>query len=198
SSAAVMPGLCLIDASSETWPPVTPSEWISRRSSRAKRRSTGRRRPAIVIGSLTTQIINLVNDTSKAPGAVRYELHAAPGLCDALGVQRIRSDHHVDVRLGAVDPVALLADRHGARLREARAECHVRGGVLVEEAVVVDEAGLADPRRRVDESDLAQPVGVRNRAEVAREPVAVGVAPRLQTHETAAAELAGEVFDHAA
>ena len=32
----------------------------------------------------------------------------------------------------------------------------------------------ADPRRRVDQRDLAEPVGVRDRGEVAREPVAVG------------------------
>src|SRR2546421_10853879 len=100
-----MPGVCLIDASRETWPPVTPSEWISRRSSRARRRSTGRKRPAIVIGSLTTRIINLVNCTLKAPGAVRDEGDAAARLRHALGVQRLGPDHHVDVRLRPVDPV---------------------------------------------------------------------------------------------
>ena len=55
-----------------------------------------------------------------------------------------------------------------------------------------------DPRRRVDERDLAEPLRVRDRREVAREPVAVGVALRAQAHEAPVAELAREVLDHAA
>src|SRR6478609_2404749 len=98
-----MPGLCLIDASSETWPPVTPSEWISRRSSRARRRSTGLSRPAIVIGSLTTRIINLVNCSSELPQAVGDEGHPLAGLVDSDGPKGVRADHHVDVGLRAVD-----------------------------------------------------------------------------------------------
>src|SRR5216684_3432633 len=151
-----MPGLCLIETSSETWPPVTPSEWISRRSSRASRRSTGLSRPAIVIGSLTTRIINLVNYSSELPGAVGDQRHALAGLGDPVGVQRFRPDHHVDVSLRPVDPVPLLTERHSAGLGEAGAERHVRGGVLVEQAVVVDEARFSDARGRVDEGDLTQ------------------------------------------
>src|SRR6476660_2476220 len=138
-----MPGLCLIDARSETWPPVTPSEWISRRNSRARRRSTGRSRPAIVIGSLTTRIINLVNDSSESPAAVGYERDPLAGLRDAVGIQCARADHHVDVRRRPIDAVPLRPERHGAGLREARAERHVRGGVLVEQPVVVGAPGLA-------------------------------------------------------
>src|SRR5258705_3814201 len=192
-----MPGLCLMEASRETWPPVTPSEWISRRSSRARRRSTGLSRPAIVIGSLTTRIINLVNDSSKSPATVGYERHPLAGLRDAFGVQRVRADHHVDVRLRPVDAVPLGPDRHGAGLCEARAEGHVGGGVLVEQAVVIDAPGLADARARVDESDLAEPVGVRRDGEIPGEPVAVCLALRLQAHEAPAPELPGQPLDHA-
>src|SRR4030088_834492 len=109
SSVAVMPGLCLIEASSETWPPVTPSEWISRRSSRARRRRTGLSRPATVIGSVST-IINLVNYSLEAPRAVGDEGDALAGLRDPVGVQRVRADHYVDVGLRAVDAVALPRD----------------------------------------------------------------------------------------
>src|SRR5581483_4294906 len=58
--------------------------------------------------------------------------------------------------------------------------------------------GLADPGGRVDESDLAEPVGVGDRGQVAGEPVAIGLALRLQPDEPPAAELAPEPFDDAA
>ena len=58
--------------------------------------------------------------------------------------------------------LALLGRERAARwdrLRDRRAERDVRGGVLVEERVVEDEAGLSDPRAAVDERDLAEPRG---------------------------------------
>src|SRR6476661_5275551 len=132
------------------------------------------------------------------PEAVGDERDALAVLADAVGVQVVGADHHVDVRLRPVDAVALLADRDGTGLREAGAEGHVRRGVLVEQAVVVDATRLPDPRRRVDERDLTEALRIRDRREVAGEPVAVGVALRAQPHEAPVAELAREVLDHAA
>src|SRR6185295_7806500 len=129
-----------------------------------------------------------VDDERYAPAVLAYPV----------GVQVVGADHHVDVRLRAVDAVALAAEGHRARLGEARPERHVRRGVLVEQPVVVDTARPPDSRRRVDERDLAQTVGVRDRSEVAREPVTVGGALRLEPDEAAATELAREVLDHAA
>ena len=66
SSEAVMPGFRLIWMSRVTWPLVTPRVWISRRSSRAMRSSTGRKLFARVplpraAESFVVLIINLVN-----------------------------------------------------------------------------------------------------------------------------------------
>ena len=54
SSRIPMPGRYLIWTRSETWPPVTPSEWISRRSCLLSWRSTGRSRLARTVGSAAT------------------------------------------------------------------------------------------------------------------------------------------------
>src|SRR5215204_5867375 len=206
SSRAVIPGCVLIAISSETCPPVTPIEWISRRRWRESRSSVGRSLFAIVRESLTERIINCVNGSgpprggagrSDLPAAVA-EGHAAALLRHARRLQVIGADHHVDVRSRPVDAVPGAADGDGARLGEAGAERHVRRGVLVQKAVVVDAPGATDARGRIDERDLAEAVAGRDRSEVAGEPVAIGVALRRQPNEPAAAELARDLLEHAA
>src|SRR5581483_3043785 len=64
------PGWCLISAISETCPPVTPREWISRRSSRASRSSTGRSSLAISVVSFTSLTINVVKYIESGTGTV--------------------------------------------------------------------------------------------------------------------------------
>src|SRR5215217_3043078 len=207
SSRAVTPGCVLIAISSETCPPVTPIEWISRRRWRASRSSVGRSLFAIVRESLTERTINCVNGSgpprggaggSDLPEAVADEGHAAALLRHARRLEVVGADHHVDVRSRPVDAVPGAADGDGPRLGEAGAERHVRRGVLVQKAVVVDAPRPADARGRIDERDLAEAVGVRDRREVAGEPVAIGVALRRQPDEPAAAELPRELLEHAA
>src|SRR5215208_5774038 len=178
-----MPGCVLIAIRSETCPPVTPIEWISRRRWRESRSSVGRNLFAIVRESLTERIINSVNGSrpprggagrSDLPEAIADEGHAAALLRHARRLEVVGADHHVDVRSRPVDAAPSAADGDGPRLGEAGAERHVRRG------------------------DLAEAVGVRDRREVAGEPVAVGVAPRRQPDEPAAAELPRELLEHAA
>jgi len=107
------------------------------------------------------------------PLAVADEWDALARLADPVCFEGVRADHHVDVRFRAIDAVAPAAERNRPGLREAGAERDVGRRVLVEQAVVIDEAGLADPRGLVDERDLAQPVGIRDRSEIARQPVAI-------------------------
>ena len=68
----VDPGVPLIWISSDTWPPVTPSDWASRRSSRERRKSTGRSRSAsareLARGAgFDMGIINLLNYSNGQP-----------------------------------------------------------------------------------------------------------------------------------
>ncbi len=71
SSEAVIPGFRLIWISSETCPPVTPSDWASRLNSRDSRSSTGRSWSASVraLGeegrAFVIGIINLLNYSAK-------------------------------------------------------------------------------------------------------------------------------------
>ena len=184
-----MPGLCLIgveqrdlaarDAERVDLAPQLPGEAQEHRPEPVRQLSSG---------SLTTRIINLVNystHSSELPAAVGDERRPASRTADAVGFSASVPIITSMCVLERLTPYRLLAERHGARLREARAEGHVRGGVLVEQAVVVDAARLADTRGAVDERDLAEPVGVRDRGEVAGEPVAVGLALRLRAARAA-------------
>ena len=66
----------------------------------------------------------------------------------------VAADHEVDVDRARVDAVAVLvADRD----RVGVAEREVARGVLVEQRVEEDRAGLADPSFAVDERELAEP-----------------------------------------
>src|SRR6266511_1347558 len=65
SSRTPIPGAYLIWTRSETWTPVTPSEWISRRSSRLSLRSTGRRRLATAVVSRVSASISLTRLTNR-------------------------------------------------------------------------------------------------------------------------------------
>src|SRR5689334_20295777 len=143
-------------------------------------------------------IINLVNYINlDLPDAVANQVNRLPVLANPDRLELVGADHDVDVRAGAVDSVSRPSDRHRPRLREAGAEGHVRRRVLVEQAVVIDPLRLPDARGRVDERDLAEPIRVGDRRQVAREPVPIRVAPRREPDEPPAPELPRQVLDHA-
>src|SRR5215471_5042830 len=74
------------------------------------------------------------------------------------------ADHEVDVDVRHVAPLTRLALE---RVRQTHPVGDVTGRVLVEEGVVEERVGLADPRLAGDESELAEPVGVLHRRELA-------------------------------
>src|SRR5207244_3824134 len=99
-----------------------------------------------------------------------------------------------EVESGLVD-----ARRTGpARVRKPGTERDVRGGVLVQQRVAVRAARLPDPRRAVDECDLAEAAGVPVGIEECGEELLVVLVRSLELDEAAAAELAGDALDRPA
>ena len=106
---------------------------------------------------------------------------------DAADVYVVAADHEVDVDRALVDPVAVgVADMGGIRV----AECEMAGGVLVEQCVEEDRAGLVDSagaigaRREVAKAGGALPFLVTvaiNRVEFKR-PVMVGDVVTFKTN----------------
>ena len=74
----------------------------------------------------------------------------------------------------------------------------MRRGVLVEQRVVVDPPRLADPGRRVDERDLAEPAPALVGVEVGGDEVAIGFGVGLEPDEPPAGELAAQALDEPA
>ena len=96
-------------------------------------------------------------------------------------------------------PERLTASAPGlAAVAEAEPERDVRGGVLVEQRREVRPPGRADARGAVEQRDLAQPPGAAIAREIGGEELAILVGRRLDAHEAAAPELAGDALDHAA
>jgi len=103
---------------------------------------------------------------------------AAAVRIEARGLELRAPDHDVEMDHRAVDTPGR---RLRTRAAEAAAEGDVRGGVLVEQGVVVDAPALADARRGVYERDLAEPpsrpIGVDERCNEVAIVVRVGLEP---------------------
>src|SRR5436305_8629315 len=120
----------------------------------------------------------------------------APAACVDAGHLELRAaDHDVEVRRRAVDRAR---GRLRPRAPEAAAEGDVRGGVLVEQRVVVDTACFADAGGGVDERDLAEPAPAFVRVDVGGDEVAIVLRIRVETDEPASRELAAQAVDEAA
>src|SRR3954454_3337229 len=78
------------------------------------------------------------------------------------------ADHEVDVDVRVVHPLVRLAVED---IRQPEAVGDVARGILVEQRAVKELAGLAAPRLLRHERELAEPVGVRDRGEMAADDV---------------------------
>ena len=126
--------------------------------------------------------------SAEHPRAVAQDRHGAALRVHPVDLELGRADHHVGVHVGAVDAGARRARRRRAPggavddLRRAEAPRDVARGVLVEQRLQEQQAGLRDRRVAVDQGDLAQaaarwgrPPSRRARAPRPRRP-----APRTQ------------------
>src|SRR5262245_43907081 len=98
--------------------------------------------------------------------------------------------HRTLVPLGAI----LRAGRPTSTSSRALSECHVAGGIAIEQRIAEVDSGACDPRRCRDETDFAQPAG----SLVAVNQLLDGLDPAVRLHcrECPAIELGIQVFDH--
>ena len=101
--------------------------------------------------------------------AVEQRDHRAAGL-DRVDLDLRAADHEVGVHARAVERLRRVLAEALDRPVEARAPGDVRGGVLVEERVLKDDARVGDARGGVDERQLAEPRGRRRRSRARSRP----------------------------
>src|SRR5881296_2109368 len=114
--------------------------------------ANGRAREARTSGLVARNAEHFERRSPKAtgldlPGAVCDERDAAAASGDACRLEVVRADHHIHVRVRAVDAApGVVRLVILARVGEAGAERDVRCCVLVQQRVVVDAPCLADAR----------------------------------------------------